>query len=59
MIVRYGPGHNLQDDWVFNRADIDGSAIVWARDWGRRGIGSWWSIIRGGGFGWWMGIRGC
>ena len=34
VIVRYGPGHNLQTDWVFNQADIDGSRIVWARDMG-------------------------
>ncbi len=34
VIVRYGEDHNIQDDWVFNHADIDGSRIVWARDMG-------------------------
>jgi hypothetical protein len=37
VIVRYGPDHNPPDDWVFNHADIDGSAIVWARDMGEAG----------------------
>jgi hypothetical protein len=34
VIVRYGPDHDTLDDWGFNRADIDGSPIVWARDMG-------------------------
>ncbi len=33
-IVRYFPGHNPLDDWVYNAADIDGSKVVWARDMG-------------------------
>jgi len=33
-IVRYGPGHDVNEDWVFNAADIDASPIVWARDMG-------------------------
>lgn len=34
VVVRYGAGHSLHEEWVYNRADIDGSRIVWARDMG-------------------------
>jgi len=34
VFVRYSPIHAFQDEWVYNRADPDGSRIVWARDLG-------------------------
>lgn len=35
VIVRYGPEHNVDRDWVYNAPDIDASPIVWARDMGK------------------------
>jgi hypothetical protein len=31
-IVRYGAGHEPQDEWVYNSANFDTSKVVWARD---------------------------
>ncbi len=34
VIVHYDTNHNPHDDWINNRADIDASRVVWARDMG-------------------------
>ena len=34
VIVHYSPQHDIHDEWVYNRADIDASDVVWAQDMG-------------------------
>jgi hypothetical protein len=32
VVVRYAPGHDSTVEWVYNGAEIDGQAVVWARE---------------------------
>jgi hypothetical protein len=36
VFVHYQPLHPLHEEWVYNKPDIDGSRIIWARDLGIR-----------------------
>lgn len=36
VIVRYGRKHDVNHEWVYNRADIGASQIVWARSMGAK-----------------------
>jgi hypothetical protein len=32
VIVRYSEGHNPEQEWVYNQADLDTAKVIWARD---------------------------
>lgn len=37
VLVHYDAGHSADMEWVYNRADVDGSSVVWARHVADRG----------------------
>ena len=32
VIVHYGPQHDFYEEWVENRADLQGARVIWARE---------------------------
>lgn len=32
VIIRYGPHHNIHEEWVYNEAELQTTPIIWARD---------------------------
>lgn len=32
VLVSYTPDQNMNDEWVYNRADMDAAAVIWAHD---------------------------